>query len=98
MNKTTFSTTNITTAAALLATGKVSLVGFKNQGDRKAMLLSPRMKARSLFGEFNNDQLMINASKNDYWVNQLKNVIFGNLPAEKVIERNGEKNEEKEKY
>jgi hypothetical protein len=91
MEKTTFSTTNLSTAAALLATGELQLVDVVQEGSRKKMLLSPRIRAKEIYAQLRNDKLMINASKNDYWINRLKDLIFGNLTIKDLKRKVGEK-------
>ena len=79
MDKPTFSTTNLATAAALLSTGKVKYVGLQDDphSNRKLMLLTPREKAKALYKTLLEDKLMINASKNGMWIAKLKADIFG---------------------
>ena len=79
MKKPTFSTTNLSTAAALLSTGKVKYIGLQDdpQSNRKLVLLVPREQAKQLYQALLEDKLMINAGQNSMWIAKLKADIFG---------------------
>jgi len=75
-----FQTTDLATAAALLATDQLTFAGVDESGlgGRKVIFLAPRELALELYGQFRRGELMINARENGTWVRQLKNELFNN--------------------
>jgi len=75
-----FTTTDVSTASALLATGKVLFDGLKESGNgRKNICLTPRQTALELYSDYRRGELMVNASDNGRWVQKLKKEIFGGI-------------------
>lgn len=80
-NEKYFTSTSISTSAALLASEQVSFVKVeapKYGGRRFLIFISPKEKAEKLFNQLCQGSLMINASKNIFWIGRLKSLVFDN--------------------